>query len=118
MTFSERDVRFIIAELEAACWRVRTLIRAWELASSHGLEQMRRVRMLEMQEAWKRKGGFDRIEIIVETHSQNLRRLHTGFDSEPLYTGLYNNRWPPDPKEYTLEMNVEVERLRLEILFL
>ena len=38
---------------------------------------MRRVRMLEEQDAWEREGGF-------ETHAQTLRRLHAGFDSEPL----------------------------------
>ena len=78
---------------------------------------MRRVRMLEEQEAWKREGGFDRIDITAEMHAQTLRRLHAGYDSEPRYTGLYNPRWPHNPEEYTPEMSVEVERLRLEIIF-
>ena len=39
------------------------------------------------------------------------------FDSKPLYIGLYNTRWAPNFEEFTLEMSVEVERLRLEILF-
>ena len=42
---------------------------------------------LEEQEAWKREGGFDRVEIIAEMHAHTLR-LDAGFDSEPLYTGL------------------------------
>ena len=49
-------------------------------------------------------------------HEQILRRLHTGFDLEPLYTGLYNPRRPPTPEQFTLDMNVEVESLRLEVL--
>ena len=61
-------------------------IRVRQLAASHRLERMRRLRMLEEQEAWKREGGFDRIEIIPEMHAQ---RLYAGFDSEHLYTGLY-----------------------------
>ena len=73
--------------------------------------------MLEEQEGGKRGGGFDIIEIMAETHAQTLRRLHAGFDSEPLYTRLYNPRWPHSPEEYTLEMDVDVKRLRLEILF-
>ena len=47
--------------------------------------------MLEKQAVWKREGGFDRIEIIAEMHKQTLRRLHAGFDSKPLYTGLQSS---------------------------
>ena len=51
-------------------------------------------------------------------YAQTSRCPHNmGFDSEPLYTGLYNLRWPQTPEEYTLEMNVEVKALRLKILF-
>ena len=85
-----------------------------ELASTHILERMQRLRMLEEQEAWKRGAGFDRIEIIAETREQ---RLYVGFDSEPLCTGLYNPRWPYTSEEYTLEISVDIERLRLEALF-
>ena len=71
--------------------------------------------MLEKQKAWKRETGFDRLEIIVEIHAQ---RLHAGFDSEPLYTGLYNPKRPHSPEKYKLQMDVELERLRFEIFFL
>ena len=54
---------------------------------------------------------------MTEMHAHTSRRLDTGFDSEPRYTGLYNPRWLPIPDENTLKMNVEVEKLRLEILF-
>ena len=67
--------------------------------------------MLEKQAAWKREGGFDRVKIIPEMHEQTLRRLRVGFDSRSLYTGL-----PLTSEEFALEMNVEVERLRLEII--
>ena len=43
-------------------------------------------------------------------------RLRTGFDSEPFYTKLYNPKWPHTPAEYTLEMRVDDERLKMEIL--
>ena len=69
--------------------------------------------MLEEQKAWKREAGFDRIEITAEV---DARRFRVGFDSEPLYTKLYNPRWPHTPEEYALEMRVDVERLRMEIL--
>ena len=49
-------------------------------------------------------------------HEYILRCLHAGFDLEPLYTGVYNPRWPPTPEEFTADMNVAVGSLRLEIL--
>ena len=38
------------------------------------------------------------------------------FDLEPLYTGPYNPQRLLSPQEFTAEMNVEVESLKLEIL--
>ena len=70
--------------------------------------------MLEKQAAWKREGGFDRNEAMSETHEQTLIRLHAVFDLELLYTGLYNPRRPPTPEDFALDMNVEIESLRLE----
>ena len=87
MAFPERDVRLMIAKLAATIWRIHELIRHRELALSHKLKQMRRVRMLEMQAAWKRDGGFDRIDILAGIDEQTLRHLHAGFGSEPLSTG-------------------------------
>ena len=96
----------MIVELEATCWCLRECIRVRELAAAHGLERMRRLRMLEEQEAWKREVGFDRIEITAQMDAQRLR---ADFALEPLYTKLYNPRWPHTPAEYTLEMKVDVE---------
>ena len=70
MPFEKRDVLKIIEELGATSSSVRERIRARDLASSHGLEQMRRLWMLEEQKAWKREGGFDRIEAIAEMHAE------------------------------------------------
>ena len=65
-------------------------------------------RMLEEQKVCKREAGFDPIEIPAEMDAQRFR---TAFDSEPLYTKLYDPRWPHTPAEYKLKMNVEVEGL-------
>ena len=115
MFYPERDVRVVTAALRATRERVCELIRDKELASSHQLEQMRHVRMLEKQAAWKREGSFDRIEIVAEIHEQTLRRLHAGFNSEPLHSGLYNSRRRPTTEDFRADMNVEVGSLRLEI---
>ena len=74
---------------------------------------MRRLQMLEEKKAWNREAGFSRIETIAEMYAQ---RVYAGFDSEPLYTGRYNPRWPHTPEEHKLDMDVEIERLRLIIL--
>ena len=109
----EQDARKIIREIEVTCWNLRERIRVRELASTHRLERMRCLRMLEEQKPWKREASFDRIEIIAEMHAQ---RVNAGFDSEPLHTGLYHPRWPHTPEEDKLDMDVRIERQRLEIL--
>ena len=45
-----------------------------------------------------------------------VQRVCTDFDSEPLYTKLYNLRLLYNPAEYTLEMGIDVQRLRMENL--
>ena len=49
---------------------MRELIWDRELASSHKLEQMRRVRMLEKQAVRKKEGGFNNINVIAEMHDK------------------------------------------------
>ena len=94
----------MLKELAEIRGRVHRLIRVRELAASHLLEQMRRVRMLEKRAAWKREGGSDTIDVVAERHEDTLRCLHAGFDPEHFYTGLYDDRRPPTSKEFTLDM--------------
>ena len=67
----------------------------------------------EEQKAWKREAGFDRTEIITEMREQHFL---AGFDSERFHSKLYNPRWPHTPEKHTLEMRVNVERLRMVIV--
>ena len=115
MSIRESDVRKIIAEVQATSWRQREYTRVRELAATYRLEQIRCLRMPEEQKAGKREAGFDRIEITAKMDEQRLR---PDFDSQPFYTRLYNPRSPHTPAEYTLEMRVDVEKLRMEILLL
>ena len=89
MTLPERDVHLMLEEPAALGGRVLKLIRVKELVAPHKPEQMRRVRMLEKQVAWKREDGVDRIEVIAERHEKSLGRLYAGFDSDPVYTGVH-----------------------------
>ena len=83
-----------------------------ELAATHRLGRMRRLRMLEDQKAWKREAGFDRIETIAKISE---RHFFAGFHSEPLQTKLYNSREPHTSEECMLQMRVDVEQLTMEI---
>ena len=74
---------------------------------------MRRLRMLEEQKAWKREAGFDGIDTAAEMDAQRFR---TKLVSEHFYSKLFNPRWPHTPNEYTLEMRVDVERLKMGII--
>ena len=113
MSVDERDIRNIIAEVEATSWRLRETIRVMELAATHRLGQMRRLWMLEEQKAWKREAGFDYIDTAAE---MDARRSRTNLVSEPLfYSKMLNPRCPHTHEEFALEMRVDLERLRMEI---
>ena len=47
----------------------------------------------------------------------DAQRFRTTLDSELFYTKLYNPRWPHTPEEHTLEMRVDVERLRMKVVY-
>ena len=46
----------------------------------------------------------------------DAQRLRTSLVSEPFYSKMCNPRWSHNPDEFTLEMKVDVERLRMEII--
>ena len=107
-------MRKITAEVEGRSWRLREYIRVTELAAIHRLGQMCRLRMLEEQKAWKREADFDHIDTATE---MDARRSRTNLVSEPFfYSKMSNPRWPHIHDEFTLEMRVDVERRRMEIV--
>ena len=112
MFIDENDIRKIIAEVQATSWRLRECIRVRELTATHRLGQMRRLRMLEDQKAWKREAGFDHIDTAAEMDAQRFR---TNLVSESFYSKMFNTRWFYTPDELTLEMRIDVERLRIGI---
>ena len=88
------------------------------------------MRVLEKQATWKREDGFDRIEVIAEMLEHTVRRLHpalirnlfilncTTLDLSLFFLFFFYFSVPlsPTPEDFTLDMNVKVESLRLEIL--
>ena len=110
----ERDITNIAVELEATSWRLRETIRVRELAATHRLGQTRRLRMLEGQKSWKREAGFEYIDTAAE---MDARRSRTNLVLQPfLYSKMFNPRCPHTHEEFALEMRVDVERLRMEMI--
>ena len=87
MSIEECNARQMFAE-EATSWRLRECIRVRELAATHRLGRMHRLRMLEDQKASNREAGFDRIGIAAEMDAQRFR---TSLDLEPFNTNLYQS---------------------------
>ena len=115
MTVDVRDITKMIAEEgKATSWRLRESIRVRELAATHRLGQIRRFLMLEEKKTWKREFGFNRIETAAEMDEKSFR---TSPGSEPFfYRNMSNSRHPHTSDEFTIEMKVYVERLRMKIV--
>ena len=114
MSIDKHDFAKMIAEVVATSCRLRETIRVRELAATHRLGQMRRLLILEEQKAWKREFGFDRNETAAE---MDEKRFRSSTVSEPFfYRSMFNPRRPHTPDEFTLDIKVDVERLRMEII--
>ena len=60
MSFTERNITVMHAELKAVCKCVCKLIMVREVAGSYRLEEMDHLRLRENLEAWRQSYGFDR----------------------------------------------------------
>ena len=90
------------------------MIRVGELAATHRLGKIHRLRMLHEQKAWKREAGFDYSDTAAE---MDARRSRTNLVSEPFfYSKMFSPRCPNTHEEFTLQMRVDVEGLRMEIV--
>ena len=116
MTVKERDFVKISEDVEATIWRLRETIRVAELAATHRLGKMRRLLMHKKHKAWKREFGFDRIETAAEM-DEKRSRTSTSLVPDPFfYRNMVIPRRPHTPDEFTLEMKVDVESLRIKII--
>ena len=114
MTVDEHGITNMIAETKATSWRLRETIRVRELVATHILGKMRRLLMLEEHKVWEQEVGFNRVETAAEMDTQRFR---TSLVSEPFYSKMYNPRWPHNSDEFTLDMRVDLKRLRMDIIF-
>ena len=116
MTIEERDFARMSEGLGTTIWRLRETVRVAKLAATHRLEQMRSLLMHERHKVWKREFGYDRIETATEM-DEKCFRASTSPVSNPF---LYRNMVIPErlhtPEEFHLQMKVDVEGLRMEII--
>ena len=103
-------------DVEATIWRLRETIRVAKLAATHPLRQMRCLLMHEKHQTWKREFGFDRIETAAEMDEKRSRTSTSPVSNPFFYRNMVIPRRPHSPDEFTLEMKVDVEGLRLEII--
>ena len=116
MTVKEHGFARMSEDVEATIWRLRETIRVAELADTHRLRQMRRLLMHEKHKTWKREFGFDRIETAAEM-DEKRSRTSTSPASDPFfYRNIIIPRRPHKPDNFTLEIKVNVEGLRMGII--
>ena len=105
MTVEERDFTRMSKNVKAMIW-----------AATHRLGQMRCLLMHEKHKAWKREFGFDRIETAAEMDEKRSRTSNSPVPNPFFYRNMVIPSHPHTPDEFTLEMKVDVEGLRMEII--
>ena len=116
MTVKERDFARMSEDVEATIWRLRETIRVAEIAATHRLGQMHHLLMHEKHKTWKREFGFDRIETAAEMNEKRSRTCTSPDPDAFFYRNMVIPRRPHTPDEFTLEMKVDVEVLRMKII--
>ena len=72
--------------------------------------------MREKHKAWKREFGFDRIETATELDEKRSRTSTSPVPTPFFYRNMVIFRRPHTPDEFTLEIKVDVEGLRMETI--
>ena len=72
--------------------------------------------MHEKDKAWKREFGFDRIKTASEMEEKRSRTSTSPVPDPVFYRNMVIPRRPHTPDEFTLQMKVDVEGLRVEII--
>ena len=116
MTVKERDFARISEYVEATIWRIRETIRVGELAATHRLGQLRRLLMHEKHKIWKRKFAFDRFETATEMDEKRSCTSTSPVPDPFFYRNMVIPRRPHTLDEFTLEVKVGVEGLRMKII--
>ena len=77
---------------------------------------MRLLLMHEKHKVWKREFGYDRLETAAEMDEKRSRTSTSPVSNPFFYRNMVIPSHPHTPDEFTLEMKVNVEGLRMEII--
>ena len=116
MTTEERDFARMSEDLGTTIWRLRETVRVAKLAATHRLEQMRSLLMHERHKVWKREFGYDRIETAAEMDEKRSCASTSPVSNPFLYGNMVIPEHPHTPEEFHLQMKVDVEGFRMEII--
>ena len=112
----QRDFARMSEDLGTTIWRLRETVRVAKLAATHRLGQMRSLLLYERHKVWKREFGYDRLETAAEM-DENRSRISTSLVTNPFfYRSMVIPDHPYTPEEFSLQMKVDVEGLRMEII--
>ena len=115
-TVEERDYARMSEDLGTTIWRLRETVRVAKLAATHRLEQMRNLLMHERHKVWKREFGYDRIETAAEMDEKRSRTSTSPVSNPFFHRNMVIPEHPHTPEEFNLQMKVNVEGLRIEII--
>ena len=116
MIFEERDIARMSEDLGTTIWRLRETVRVAKLAATHRLGQIRSLLMHEKHKVWKREFGFDRIETAAKMDEKRSRISTSPVPNPFFYRNMVIPEHPHKPEEFNLQMRVDVEGLRMEII--
>ena len=115
-TVEERDFARMSEDLGTTIWRLRETVRVAKLAATHLLGQMRSFLLHERHKVWKREFGYDRLETAVEMDEKRSRISTSPVTNPFFYRSMVIPDHPHTPEEFSLQMKVDVEGLRMEII--
>ena len=116
ITVEERDYARMSEDLGTMIWRLRETVRVAKLATTHRRGQMRSLLMHEKHKVWKREFGFDRIETAAEMDEKRSRISTSPVPNPFFYRNMVIPEHPHTTEEFNLQMKVDVEGLRMEII--
>ena len=105
MTVEERDVSRMSENVKATIW-----------VATHRLGKMRFLLMHEKYKVWKREFGYDRLETAAEMDEKRSRTSTSPVPNPFFYRNMVISTHPHTPDGFNLQMKVDVEGLRMEII--
>ena len=115
-TAEERDYARMLEDLGTTIWRLRETVRVAKLAATHRLGKMRSLLIHERHKVWKREFGYDRLETPAEMDEKRSRTSTSPVSNPFFYRNMVIPEHPHTPEEFNLQMKVDVESLRMEIV--